>query len=390
MNKKIFILVLLFLFIFSSCSTEKRDWEKVKSTYLLLSVLNFIEKYPEGKFVDEAISRVWEIYQYEKSSDKYDKSKVINNFLSELEIFINQNLLHKNIDKVRFILEKCHFDRVESPEGFKKAEGFVGFETDYMDFIKRFPNSPFVDEATKRIEDIYFKSVQKANSILSYTDYLDLYPQGAYKNNAESRLEELKRNRPQTLRDVKTIRIITKVTFPNNLQKQELLEDVLSLLENKALIWIRHAGYTVIQGDGEKNDATFRMEAKVQALKSSYGEPFYYYTGASTSGAFSFEIPGIYNFKKTFNGIIEPPSKLLIERNKVHKYRHPRVVLDPDCGSILFDVLNKSGSFYPTFYNLMNEIFGLEFNESYLRDPEGIKYRIDEFFKEIKSDIRGM
>jgi len=61
MNKKLLIPVLLFFFIFSSCSTQKEDWENAESENTIAAYESFLKQHPKGKYVDSANVKIEEL-----------------------------------------------------------------------------------------------------------------------------------------------------------------------------------------------------------------------------------------------------------------------------------------------------------------------------------------
>jgi len=135
MNKKLLVSMLLCFFVFFSCSTEKKGWEKAETANTITAYEEFLKLYPEGEFVDKAHSRIESIY--------FDEASAANTIAS------------------------------------------------YEDFLKLYPEGEFADSAHSQIEAIYFDQAKAANSIEAYKDFLERYPKGEFADSVRLLLEKI-------------------------------------------------------------------------------------------------------------------------------------------------------------------------------------------------------
>lgn len=134
MRNSIFTAFILVFFL-TSCS-EKAKWNTVLNENTIESYENFLEKYPDSEYKNEAKERVVDI--------EYANAK-------------NNN----------------------SIEGYK-------------DFLKKYPNSKHTDNANKVIIDLEFENVKQINTISEYETFLKKYPNSSNVKEANLLLEEIK------------------------------------------------------------------------------------------------------------------------------------------------------------------------------------------------------
>jgi hypothetical protein len=135
MNKKLLIPLFLCFLVFISCSSETKDWENTVSKNSITAYEDYLKLYPQGKFADEAKSRIETIY-------------------------------------------------------FEKAEAANTIRA-YEEFLKRYSEGQSADSARSKIEAIYFEQAKSVNSIEAYEDFLERYPEGNSADQARQMLEEI-------------------------------------------------------------------------------------------------------------------------------------------------------------------------------------------------------
>lgn len=192
MNKKLLVSLLLCIFIFFSCSGEKKDWKYAESENSITAYEDYLKKYPQGKFADEARSWIKTIY-------------------------------------------------------FEKAEAANTIEA-YDDFLKRYVEGDFADKARSKIEAIYFDQAKAANSIEAYIDFLKRYPN----NNFASEVEEL---------------LETKGTIIE-LTKKELvpIEGLSGGISDSC--WLEYRGFLEAESEDEHSKSGFMLWYKKKGFHS--------------------------------------------------------------------------------------------------------------------------
>ncbi len=135
MNKKLLIPLLLCFLVFISCSGEKKDWKNAESENSITAYENYLKQYPQGKFADEARSRI----------------------------------------------ETIHFEKAETANTIKA----------YDDFLKRYAEGDFADKARSKIEAISFDQAKAVNSVEAYEEFLERYSEGELADQARQTLEEI-------------------------------------------------------------------------------------------------------------------------------------------------------------------------------------------------------
>lgn len=138
MNKKLLIPLLLCFSVFISCSGEKKDWKNTESENSITAYEDYLKQYPQGKFADEARSRI----------------------------------------------ETIHFEKAETANTIEA----------YDDFLKRYAEGDFADKARSKIEAIYFDQAKAANSIEAYEDFLKRYPEGELADSVQLILKKIQQS----------------------------------------------------------------------------------------------------------------------------------------------------------------------------------------------------
>ena len=118
------------------------------------------------------------------------------NNIDDYRNFIDKYPQNKFVDKAKGIIETDAFNRCE-------------FKIDYLDFIDLYPNSKFVKQAKEkianfeRIEELNRKheieSLNSCHSIKDYEQHLIKYSSGYYWKDAREKLERLKNKRNRIL-----------------------------------------------------------------------------------------------------------------------------------------------------------------------------------------------
>jgi len=300
MIKKLLILVLLFFFVFLSCSSEKKDWERAESENTIRSYYDFLERHLEGALADKARLKIKELY-------------------------------------------------------FEEAES-IGTLRAYEDFLKRRCSrwDPIADKARLRIEEIkLFKEVQEVDNIPTYKAFLKDHPQHPRADKVRRRIEELYQDRHPAVKNTETIKITVKQSYSSDFSSSESIS--LRSFSEMAERVFGGAGLKAVSADVGKADVILKIQAKGRALGAMYKDNIgvsssYRYTGASLSGTISLKVPGIPVIKKSFKGAIDPPY-YFTERQWSDLYSIP-------AEAPFDDAILRSGSFLTKILEMLEDFYG--------------------------------
>lgn len=278
------ITLFILFFVFISCNTEKRDWEKAESENTIIAYRTFLKHHSSGNFADKAQLKIKELY-------------------------------------------------------FKKARS-IGTIQAYQDFLKlRSSQGPFAEKARSRLKSLYFEKAESENTIPTYQFFLDQYPQDPLADKVRQRIEELYSERHPSVKDTKTIKITVMQSYSNvknvNLPFEEVAERVF-----------KNAGLKrVIGGEEEDCDVILEIQVKGKAISESY---YYspYYTGASLSGTIALRVPGILVKKKSFVGLITPPKSILASPKLKNPHNAPFRQAFEKPGSLVMKLVEMMGELY--------------------------------------------
>ncbi|MFB0566676.1 MAG: HEAT repeat domain-containing protein [Candidatus Aminicenantaceae bacterium] len=258
MNRQLLILLLLCFLIFSSCSSEKKDWEKAESENTIESYQVFLKSHTKGPLADKARE----------------------------VIFFKQN------------------------ESINTVGG-------YMTFLKQYPQGPLADKARIKLEELYFTEAQSINTIPAFEAFIKQNPQGTLLDEARKEIETLKNLRHQAFRHTRTAKIIVEKSFWGAEAAFIPFEDhAKKFIKNAGLHLVEtdDDDYDVVlklQAKGEPRGASYIPEGSGGNRRSVYR-----YTGASLSGTVILEVPGLHTFKKTFKGEIKPSQEISIRSSR--------------------------------------------------------------------------
>ncbi len=212
MNKKLIIPLFLCFLVFISCSSEKKDWKNAESENSITAYEDFLNRYSEGEFTDEARSRIETIY--------FEKAEAANT-IEAFDDFLKRYSEGDFADKARFKIETLYFEKAEA------ANTIEAFD----DFLKRYPEGDFADKAHFKIETIYFNQAKAANSINAYIDFSKRYPNTNFANEVEELLKK-------------------KGTIVELIQKELFLIEGLSKDVSDRL-WLEYQGLLETESKGE-------------------------------------------------------------------------------------------------------------------------------------------
>jgi hypothetical protein len=159
MNKylKLKGIVLLLAIIVCSCNTIERDWDIALTINTVDSYEEFIKKYPESDFTNEAKTKV-EYLEWEKA--------VQQNVIAVYEKFMTKYPESAYINEAKEKIESLEWEKATNENNI----------TSYRVFVNKYPESQFVTEAYKKIEYIDYEHIIKFDNKDSLLSFVSNYP----------------------------------------------------------------------------------------------------------------------------------------------------------------------------------------------------------------------
>lgn len=175
-----YLLLFVTFFIIAKCSESQAGMMKsARDGGRVSSYLNYLEKYEDGRFVDEAIDSIGTIAQRETVFDII----ALSDFHAGIHI-------DSRIDSIVCMLSAREYEKALKENS----------EYGWLKFKESVPEKYWRD-ADDKLSEIYhqlwgteyraWKSATTENSVASYSKYLDLYPKGAHARRAEKKLVDM-------------------------------------------------------------------------------------------------------------------------------------------------------------------------------------------------------
>lgn len=176
----VYLLLFATFFIIAKCSESQTGMMKsARDAGRVSSYLNYLEKYEDGRFVDEAIDSVGAIAQRETVFD-----------IIALSDFHASTYIDSRIASIVRMLSAREYEKAVSENS----------EYGWLKFKESVPEKYWRD-ADEKLSEIHYqlwgteyrawKSATRENSVASYSKYLDLYPKGAHARSAEKNLVDM-------------------------------------------------------------------------------------------------------------------------------------------------------------------------------------------------------
>lgn len=138
MKKILLFGVICFLCTFSVLCQSKKTWEQTQATNTIATYGEFIKKYPEGKYTNEA--------KFNLSSLEFNEAKK-QNTISAYENFIKNTMDKQLVPEAQMQINKI----LEEQDAFERAKKSNSADT-IVAFLKNYPQTNFKKEAEKLIE----------------------------------------------------------------------------------------------------------------------------------------------------------------------------------------------------------------------------------------------
>ena len=275
-----FITLFFLLILISGCVSSKKEWIQATSINKVGAYDEYLSKYPDGEFADEAIKRRkglkmeldWHSTQSKSNIKEYEeflriypdsryKSEALNelvflkdwknalslNSINGYENFLSRHPNTKYSDKAHEGIDKL---RIEKAWESAIAKDDIN---SYANFLNQYPGSEFTKKAHKRHkeiqEDMEWKKARSENTISTYRQFLSKYPHGLHSNDVTKRLKYIEQ---VTLKKTKKIRL--RYSIESEWDKVDY--DVIKVIKTKLV----SAGFSILPQNAKNHDATFYID----------------------------------------------------------------------------------------------------------------------------------
>ncbi len=149
-------------------SAPDSNLDQTESIQAMTSMQEFLNRYPSSKFRDQALEVIFTIQARleEKgfaNASQYYKMRNYKSAIVALGNFINNFPDSKYVEDAHFLIVISHYKLAEKSILSKQKERYQGVVDDYIQFLDRYPNSPYLKEA----ERYYVDSLDKLGKLKS-------------------------------------------------------------------------------------------------------------------------------------------------------------------------------------------------------------------------------
>ncbi|HYV91807.1 MAG TPA: caspase family protein [Chitinophagales bacterium] len=176
---------------------DEQAWDLAKRKDTIGGYNLYISHYRSGKFQEQARSKLEQLIgdspvSKTDAEEEVWKATLSDNSVESFNNYIEKYPNGKFVDKAQFKLNEIEVNLNDENE-WKKVQEQNSLES-YQKYINREPKGRFAQQAMdkiKEIEDDRWTSVCKENSIQAYSLYLQDFPQSNHKKNAYDKIKKL-------------------------------------------------------------------------------------------------------------------------------------------------------------------------------------------------------
>jgi len=158
---------------------EEIKYEQAKHTDTIDSYREYMDEYPNGKYVKDAIKRI-----DERKFSILLKSKDIELLSEHLKNETNK----ERIELVKNRIDELYFKKADKAKNDSEAIKM------HEEYLQKYPNGLYVEEAKARIEELSFNIATTVNTKEAYDSFVKRFPQGQYYQKAIDSVEVLEFN----------------------------------------------------------------------------------------------------------------------------------------------------------------------------------------------------
>ena len=196
---------------------EDLKYEQARLADTLDSYRKYLNEYPNGKYVEDATKRA-----DEKEFSTLLKRKDIELLSEHLKNETNK----ERVELVRNRIEELYYKKAH------ETGNIAGTIKMYEDYLQKYPDGLYAQEAKTRIEELSFDSVKKAGTVAAYEEFIRKYPKSKYAGEVMLRVDKL--NYEKYLKE-DTLDAYKKfvIKYPENRYVSEAREEISQRLPAK-------------------------------------------------------------------------------------------------------------------------------------------------------------
>ena len=267
-----FFIIIISTTFLSCCASDEKAWQTAVAENTIESYEEYLEKYPEGIFVEEAMEAIDEL-MWEKAVEKntiesyqeYLKKQPEGKYLKEAVEIIKELTWQaaeadNTVDSFRDYLDKY-------PEGKYKVEAVEAIEElkwqmaeaedtvqSFEEYLNEYPEGKYVVEARNSIELLHWQEAVTLNTIRSYNTYLESYPQGQFVQEAEKNAAALRTDMEPYDAAIKTGTEDSLEAFlldyPGHIKEADVQKILRDITEGRDIVDLLNEGKIEIQAQG--------------------------------------------------------------------------------------------------------------------------------------------
>jgi Tetratricopeptide repeat len=164
-------------FMLSACGTMGKKWDETKNADTIEAYQQFIDEYPDSKYRYEARKNI--------ESLKWESAKT-KNTIQAYKDFLRRYPRSTYKKEAASRLEDLRWEKVKAAKSIKK-------------FLKQYPKSRYRNDSRELMEDIRWENARNENELKGYLEYLRLYHNGKYRQEAKIEVAKFKWNELQIM-----------------------------------------------------------------------------------------------------------------------------------------------------------------------------------------------
>lgn len=155
---------------------EDIKYNQAKFIDTVVSYRKYLDEYPDGKYADDAAKRI----------DEREFSTLLNS--QDIELLVEHLKYEANEERIGLVknrIEELYFKKAD------KADSGVEAISMYEDYLQKYPEGLYAQESKTKIETLSFNIASKTNTKDAYRDFIKRYPQSKHYKEAIDSIEVL-------------------------------------------------------------------------------------------------------------------------------------------------------------------------------------------------------
>ncbi|MCB0613467.1 MAG: caspase family protein [Phaeodactylibacter sp.] len=182
-------------YIFRRKANEGEDWAACKSRDTLKAYQEFLEKYPEGKYAQEAAEWITWLTEEEAWKNACTRN-TIGSYDDYLDKYLHGRYSDEAQSRISELQEEEDWQRALNADDLPAFRAYVRKYTKGKHSRDAFEKIKAIRKTLKE-EDLWERA-QKRNTLSAYQGYLEKYPAGRFREEAMQQIQQLGRAEPAT------------------------------------------------------------------------------------------------------------------------------------------------------------------------------------------------